>query len=224
MKSATHPFISVPRLALLASLAVGLFCSAALAQTLVGVKVDKPQVTAGQPVQATVAFDVDSSANCGIRFEWGDGVGQDIKVEDVQKLPLVLSYSYPKAGDYTVKVTPKKVTSRLGCVGKEQSAMVKVSAPAPVAAAPVVKPAATTVASSGGPASAPSSASSSASANAFTACPAGWTLNAKSVNKKTKAFSCTAKPGTAAPEQKLSCQGATGYFENVKKGVIGCQA
>lgn len=220
MKPATTKPVFAPAVALAASLVIGIFCSAAFAQTLVGVKVDKAQVTAGQPVQATVAFDVDTSANCGIRFEWGDGVGQDIKVEDAQKLPLVLSYSYPKAGDYTVKVTPKKVTSRLGCVGKEQSALVKVSAPAPVAAAPVAKPAATTATSS----SAPSSGSSSGAAKAFNTCPAGWTLNAKSVNKKTKAFSCTAKPGTAAPEQKLSCDGATGYFENIKKGVIGCQA
>lgn len=185
-------------------LCLSLLCSAAFAQTLVGVKVDKPQVQAGQAVQASVAFDVENSVNCGIRFDWGDGTGDDIKVEDAQKIPLVMSHTYAKAGDYTVAVTPKKVTSRLGCLGKAQSAMVKVSAPAGVAAAPVVPvPAVKTAAS---------------------ACPAGWKLNPKSVNKKTMAFSCTAKPGTAAPEKKLACDGSTGYFENVKKGVIGCQA
>lgn len=183
---------------------LSLLCSAAFAQTLVGVKVDKPQVLAGQAVQASVAFDVGSSVNCGIRFDWGDGSGEDIKVEDAQKIPLVMSHTYAKAGDYTVAVTPKKVTSRLGCLGKAQSAMVKVSAPAAVAAAPVVPvPAVKT---------------------ATTPCPTGWTLNAKSVNKKTQAFSCTAKPGTAVPEKKLACEGSTGYFENVKKGVMGCQA
>ena len=184
-------------------LCLSLLCSAAFAQTLVGVKVDKPQVLAGQAVQASVAFDVDNSVNCGIRFDWGDGTGEDIKVEDAQKIPLVMSHTYAKAGDYTVAVTPKKVTSRLGCLGKAQSAMVKVAAPAAVAAAPVVPMPAV------------------AAANA---CPIGWKLNAKSVNKKTKAFSCNAKPGTAAPEKKLACEGTTGYFENVKKGVIGCQA
>lgn len=185
-------------------LCLSLLCSAAFAQTLVGVKVDKPQVLAGQAVQASVAFDVDNSVNCGIRFDWGDGSGEDIKVEDAQKIPLIMSHTYAKAGDYTVAVTPKKVTSRLGCLGKAQSAMVKVAAPAAVAAAPVVPV--------------------PAMAAAANACPTGWKLNAKSVNKKTKAFSCNAKPGTAAPEKKLACEGTTGYFENTKKGVIGCQA
>lgn len=184
-------------------LCLGLLCSATFAQTLVSVKVDKPQVIAGQPVQASVAFDVQNSVNCGIRFDWGDGSGEDIKVEDAQKIPLLMNHTYAKAGDYTVAVTPKKVTSRLGCLGKAQSAMVKVSAPAAA-----VLPA-------------PAVAAATAGANA---CPAGWTLNTKSVNKKTKAFSCIAKPGTAAPEKKLACEGSTGYFENVKKGVIGCQA
>lgn len=179
-------------------LCFSLLCSAAFAQTLVGVKVDKAQVTAGQPVQASVAFDVANSVNCGIRFDWGDGTGEDIKVEDAQKIPLAMNHTYTKAGDYTIAVTPKKVTSRLGCLGKAQKAMVKVSAPAAVAAAPVP--------------------------TVTNACPAGWTLNTKSVNKKTMAFSCNAKPGTAVPEKKLSCDGSTGYFENVKKGVIGCQA
>ena len=181
-------------------LCLGLLCSAAFAQTLVSVKVDRPQVMAGQPVQASVAFDVQNSVNCGIRFDWGDGSGEDIKVEDAQKIPLVMNHTYAKAGDYTVAATPKKVTSRLGCLGKAQSAMVKVSAP--VAAA----------------------ATAPAAAAATSMCPTGWTLNAKSVNKKTKAFSCNAKPGTAVPEKKLACEGSTGYFENVKKGVIGCQA
>ncbi len=187
-------------------LCLSLLCSAAFAQTLVGVKLDKAQVMAGQTVQASVAFDVDNTVNCGIRFDWGDGTGEDIKVEDAQKIPLVMTHTYAKAGDYKVEITPKKVTSRLGCLGKAQSAMVKVNAPAAtVAAAPVV----------------PVPAVKAASASA---CPAGWTLNAKSVNKKTKAFSCTAKPGTAVPEKKLACEGTTGYFENAKKGVIGCQA
>ena len=43
----------------ISALCLSLLCSAAMAQTLVGVKVDKPQVLAGQAVQASVAFDVD---------------------------------------------------------------------------------------------------------------------------------------------------------------------
>jgi hypothetical protein len=207
----THEETTMKSLSLLC---LSVLCSAAMAQTLVSVKVDKPQVVAGQTVQASVAFDVENSVNCGVRFDWGDGTGQDIKIEDAQKIPLVMSHTYAKAGDYTVAVTPKKVTSRLGCLGKAQSAVVKVSAPVAVAAASA--PAAAAPAAPGAPAPAAQTAAN--------ACPAGWTLNTKSVNKKTKAFSCTAKPGTAAPEKKLACEGSTGYFENVKKGVIGCQA
>lgn len=193
----------------LSVLCLSLLCGAAMAQTLVGVKVDKPQVMAGQTVQASVAFDVQNSVNCGIRFDWGDGSGEDIKVEDPQQIPLLRTHAYAKAGDYTVAITPKKVTSRLGCVGKPQSTLVRVAAPAPVAAAP--NPVA--------PAAVPVQAAKTATA----LCPTGWKLNARSVNKKTKAFSCTAKPGTALPEKKLACEGTTGYFENAKKGVIGCQ-
>ena len=190
-------------------LCLSLLCSAAMAQTLVGVKVDKPQVMAGQAVQATVDLDADNSANCGLRFEWGDGEGMDVRIDDMKKIPYVISHTYAKAGDYTIAVSPKKVTSRLGCIGKAKSAMVKVSAAAAAAAAPAV---------------AVPAAPAPAVKTAANTCPAGWALNTKSVNKKTKAFSCTAKPGTAAPEKKLACEGSTGYFENVKKGVIGCQA
>ena len=64
----------------ISALCLSLLCSAVMAQTLVGVKVDKPQVMTGQAVQASVAFDVDNTVNCGIRFDWGDGTGEDIKV------------------------------------------------------------------------------------------------------------------------------------------------
>lgn len=191
-------------------LCLGLLCNAAFAQKLVSVKVDKPQAVAGQSVQASIAFDVENAVNCGVRVNWGDGSSDDFKIEDAQKIPFIANHTYAKAGDYTLAVVPQRVTSRLPCIGKTQSTLIKVSAPAAaVAAAPAVAPAVT---------------ATKATASAAMACPAGWTLNDKSVNKKTKAFSCTAKPGTAAPEKKLACAGTTGYFENIKKGVIGCQA
>jgi hypothetical protein len=198
------------------------------AQTLSGITLDKPQAQTGQSVQAKVAFDTGESANCGIRVDWGDGSGDDVKINDLKQIPYVSTHTYAKAGDYTVSASPKKVTSLLGCVGKAKTVALKVVAPpAPVAAAPIAAPAPATtvaVAASKPAASAVAAAKPAASAaSAASACPAGWTLNAKSVNKKTKAFSCTAKPGTAAPEKKLSCEGDTGYFENTKKGMIGCR-
>ena len=56
------------------------------------------------------------------------------------------------------------------------------------------------------------------------ACPAGWTLVAKSVSKKSGAFTCSARAGTELPTAKLSCPAALGYFENRAKGQLGCQA
>jgi hypothetical protein len=49
------------------------------------------------------------------------------------------------------------------------------------------------------------------------ACPEGWQLNEKSVNRTTGAFSCTAKP----PAQ-LVCPDGLRYYE--RDGVIGCRA
>lgn len=54
-------------------------------------------------------------------------------------------------------------------------------------------------------------------------CPDGWKLNAKSVNKKTGAFSCTAKAGTKSPESKLVCPDGLGYYEEPKKNLLGCK-
>jgi hypothetical protein len=92
-----------------------------------------------------------------------------------------------------------------GCGGKNQEAFIKVQAPAPAAAA---KPAA----------SKPAAASAAAPK-----CPEGWTLDSKSVNRKTGAYTCTAKAGTKPPAAKLDCTGDTGYFENAKRGQLGCR-
>jgi hypothetical protein len=54
-------------------------------------------------------------------------------------------------------------------------------------------------------------------------CPEGWALSAKSVSKKSGAYTCTAKAGTALPTAKLACPGELGYFENMAKGQIGCR-
>jgi len=87
------------------------------------------------------------------------------------------------------------------CLGEDQHATLEVvakpEAPKPVAAA---KPAA--------PAS---------------VCPTGWALTKAGVAKKTGAFTCTAKAGTAIPEPKVTCPGDLTYFDNAKKGQLGCR-
>jgi hypothetical protein len=53
--------------------------------------------------------------------------------------------------------------------------------------------------------------------------PAAKPTVSKSFNAKTGAFACSAKPGTPAPEVKTVCAGELTYYENLKKGQLGCR-
>ena len=200
-------------------MAAFVFSPAAQAQKLVGAQLDKPQIQTGQSVQLSVDFEMNDNPFCGMRIDWGDGSDTEVKVEGAGfKTPHKASHTDSKAGEFAVKAEPRRVTSHLPCLGKAQSAMVKVVAPPPPPAAPAPAPVAPPAAP---PASAPMAAASAPSAGPQ--CPTGWKLDAKSVNKKSGAYSCSAKPGTTLPEKKLACPGDTGYFENAKKGVLGCR-
>jgi hypothetical protein len=54
-------------------------------------------------------------------------------------------------------------------------------------------------------------------------CPAGWTLDARSVNLKTGAYACRAKAGTAAPAARADCPPPLKPFENKARGRFGCR-
>jgi hypothetical protein len=62
-----------------------------------------------------------------------------------------------------------------------------------------------------------------AAAAAAPGCPQGWKLQARSVNKKTGAYTCSAKVGTPVPADHPACPGGLSYFENGKKGQLGCK-
>ena len=184
---------------------LSLMCSASIAQTLTGFKLDASQVAVGQVIKATIDFEVANNVFCGVRIDWGDGMGDELKIDKPAKIPYLISHTYSKPGDYLVTVKPEKVTSHLRCLGKDLSNRLKVvAALVPVAtAAPAVMSAKPLKVTNG--------------------CPTGWKLHSKSVNKKSRAFTCTAKVGTALPGKKLACAGDTGYFENAKKGLLGCR-
>lgn len=167
----------------------------ASAQTLTGVKVEPATLPAGGTATITTEFDISSGAlNCGLRLHFGDGSTTDYKINQPKDVPLVVTHAYAKAGRYEIMAEPKRNGMILGCQGKNQRTPLSVTA----AAAPAAK---------GG----------------SVACPEGWKLDTKSVNKKTGAFTCTAKAGTPAPAEKLACPGDLGYFEAPKKGQIGCR-
>jgi hypothetical protein len=175
---------------------------AANAQTVSSIKLEPAAIKAGESVTATVGFEVESGINCGLRMHWGDGSTQDFKINQQKDVPLVVTRAYANAGRYEIKAEPKTQGFLPKCLGKNQVALLEVAAPpAPVAAPGAAKPAA---------AAAPQ-------------CPEGWTLNKKSVSKKTGAYTCTAKAGTKPPEARLACPGDLSYFENVKKGQLGCK-
>ena len=189
----------MPKLPLLAALLTTL-ALAANAQTLSGIKLEPANARVGEPVKITGSFDNADNPNCNVRVHFGDGQTQDFKINQLKDVPLIATRTFDKPGQYKVTIEPKTAMPMLKCVGKNQSAMLTVAAPVAVAAA------------------------GKAIAAAAPACPAGWALNAKSVNKKTGAYTCGAKAGTALPASKPECPAPLGYFENKSKGQLGCRA
>jgi hypothetical protein len=179
--------------------ALAIACGPALAQMIKSVKADPATAKTGEAVTVTAEFDISQGLNCGARVNFGDGASENLKINQQSDDRIKLQHSYAKAGNYTVMLEPKTQLPVLKCLGQSQKTQVAVTAPAPAAAA-----------------AAPAAAGKPQ-------CPAGWTLDAKSVNKKSGAFGCKAKANTAAPADKLACPGNLGYYENLKKGQIGCR-
>lgn len=186
--------------ALLVALTLQATAMLASAQTLQSAKVEPASAQVGEEVTLTATFDVSSAQNCHVRIEFGDGAQQSFVVNQAKDATIVLKHRYAKPGSYSVRVHPVTKLPALKCLGDDQRATVVVAAAPAKAAAPTAKPRA-----------------------AVPQCPPGWKFDAKSVNKKTGAFTCRAKAGTAAPEGKLACPGELGYFENTKKGQLGCR-
>ncbi len=185
------------------TLALSGLALAAQAQTLTAAKISPAEIKPGEVATLTADFEATGALNCNVRINFGDGQSQNYKINQAKDVPLVVPHTYAKAGTYTVVVEPKTAMPMFKCTGKNQTAVVKVVAPAVVAAAAAAVPA-------------PGVASVSK-------CPDGWTISAKSVNKKTGAFTCTAKANTAAPAAKLACPNGLEYFESSKKGQLGCR-
>lgn len=179
------------------------------AQTLSGVKVEPAAAKVGEAVKITVSFEPNETPNCGLRIHFGDGQVEKVKINKASEMPYVITRSYAAAGQYKVDIEPTTAGTTLKCLGKRQAVMLAVAAPAPVAAAPA--PAAK-------PASAPAMAAKPAAL-----CPEGWALVKPGQNAKTKAFTCSAKAGTIIPEPKVACPGDLTYFDNSKKGQLGCR-
>lgn len=181
------------------------FSVPALAGAISGVKVEPASATVGQQVKVTV--DGTDEGICGLRVEYGNGDADVVKMsEGKDKFPRSFMKSYGKAGTYTIIAKGGKEGSTFGCPGETKTTVTIAEAPkpaaAPAAAAPAAKPAA---------APAP-------------ACPDGYKLNAKSVDKKFGAYSCFGATGAKMPERALECPAKTEFFSNTgsKGTTLGC--
>jgi hypothetical protein len=189
----------------LTSCLLGLLAFGAHAQTLNGIKVEPANAKAGEAVKITATFDPTESINCGLRIHFGDGQVEKVKINKASEMPYVISRTYAKAGSYKVEAEPTTAGTTLKCKGARQSTLLTVAAPVAVAPAPAT------------------SAAVAMPVKPVSPCPEGWTLAKPGVNAKTKAFSCTAKPGTKIPEPKITCPGDLTYSENSKKGQLACR-
>jgi hypothetical protein len=162
-------------------------------QTLSALKAEPASAQVGEPVKVTVEFNDAATPNCSVRLHFGDGTKRDFKINQAKDVPLVATHNYAKAGTYALKAEGKTALPMLKCVGANQLAAVTVM---PVAAA---------------------------GARAKPSCPEGWTLDAKRVDRRSGAFTCTAKAGTSLPAARLVCPSPLSYYENVARGQLGCR-
>ena len=195
--------------ALLAVSLGALLPAAAHAQFVTGIKLEPPQIQAGQETKITVNFNT-PTPNCGLRLHFGDGVTRDFKINQRKDVPLVVTYKYDKAGEFRVMTEPKREGMMAACGRKNEEAFIKVAA-APAAAAPAAA------------AKAPAHKAAPAKAAAVAPqCPGGWALDKASV-RKNGAYTCKAQAGAKLPQARGNCPGDLTYFENEKKGVLGCR-
>jgi hypothetical protein len=179
---------------------------AAHAQFVTTIVAEPAQLQAGQETKITVNFN-NPTPNCGLRLHFGDGVTRDFKINQRKDVPLVVVYKYDKAGEFRVMTEPKREGMLAACGRKNMETFVKVAA-APAAAAPA--------------AAVPAKAAPAKASAMAPECPGGWALDKASV-RKNGSYTCKAQAGAKLPQARGSCRGDLTYFENEKKGVLGCR-
>ena len=183
------------------------FSAAAMAGAISGVKVEPANATVGQQVKVTV--DGADEGICGLRVEYGNGDFDLTKMtEGKDKFPRSFMKSYSKAGTYTIVAKGGRDGSAFGCPGETKTSVTIAEAPKPVAAAaPAAAPA-------GKPAAAPAPT-----------CPEGYKLNAKSVDKKSGAYSCSGGKDAKMLDKPLACPEKTEFFSSTgsKGTTLGCK-
>ena len=180
-------------------LSASLLALPASAQIIANIKVEPSTAKVGEPVTVTATFDNAENPNCNVRVNFGDGVSKDFKINQAKDVPLVTSHTYTKAGDF--KVQPR--------TRRDAGAQVQWR---------------DEVGDGQGRCAAPAGRRRDTSQSRRHELPEGWKLSAAGISKKSGAYTCTAKAGTALPATKPECPAPLGYFENKSKGQLGCRA
>lgn len=173
-------------------------CGTAFAANISMVQGSATSVTLDRTGNAVVRFNVSGSANssdnCGYLVDYSDGAAGDSRVVERENGQFNRSHerSFTKPGTYTIRASGRAVKTTAPCSGSATTQLT-------VVAATVAAPAQTTQTSQAKP-----------------TCPEGWALNEKSVNWRTGAYTCSAKP-----QVQLQCPQGLRYFE--RDGVIGCR-
>lgn len=184
-----------------------LFALPALAGNISGVKVEPASAVVGAQVKVTVTGE--DEGICGLRVEYGNGDADVTKMQAGRdNFPRSFNKTYSNAGTYTVIAKGGRDGSALGCTGDAKTTVTIAEAPKPVAAAAPAPAAAG--ASKAAPAAAP-----------LPACPEGYNLDKKSVNKKSGTYACGVTKGAKKPEKILDCPDGTEFYMNAKS--TGCR-
>lgn len=186
--------------------ALSLLLAGCISTTAFSAGIDK--ITPSSPTatlvggKATVKFTVsgvsDDADNCGIWVDYGDGDNPDTRVISKAEglLPRVFEHTFTKPGGFSVQAKGQRVKTIFGCRG-DASTMVTILAP--------------------GGAKPSQAAAKAVSAPVAPACPDGWQVQARSVDKKTGAFTCA----PTMPAKKIDCGPGLAYYES--GSVIGCR-
>jgi hypothetical protein len=175
------------------------------------VRVEPASIKAGASVTITVNGDETQGNNCGLRINYGDGSGLDVKVVDKEQFPRTFTKTYASPGTYTVSVEGKKVTTHFGCMGGARATLI-VEAAAP-AASPAPAPAATA------PPPAPAAPAAKAGAKPIGNCPAGYQASYVAADGS---FACKPPVGAVASAPNLVCP--AGYAgTRVADGSVQCK-
>jgi hypothetical protein len=229
------------RTLLLAAALVTAFGNAYANNKIDSIRIGPASIKAGSAVTITVNGDETQGNNCGLRINYGDGQGLDVKVVDRDQFPRTFTKTYANPGNYTVSVEGKRVTTHFPCNGRASATLLVEGAPAVVAAppvtaapapapAPAAKPAARAVgagcaegyqasyvAADGSYQCRPLSAAAKATRPA---CAAGYQA---SYAAQDGSFGCRPMPKAAPkPVPKTQCPPDLVYFENAN-GTFGCR-